>query len=147
MPGALYLLLSGPADAVRALELLRLAESQAGSGDHGVAVLLQRLTPNPLSLGDTIDLDFEGLGAQAARILSIPPARGIAVATLASLAVTVECCAPRLHRDRGDCSADRVADPESDGVLQSGVGDVMQKRFRTATGVGTHQHLSTVGGR
>ncbi|MAH17581.1 MAG: hypothetical protein CL960_03705 [Euryarchaeota archaeon] len=41
MPGALYLLLSGPADAVRALELLRLAESQAGSGDHGVAVLLQ----------------------------------------------------------------------------------------------------------
>jgi exosortase D (VPLPA-CTERM-specific) len=54
----------------------------------GVAVLLQRLTPNPLSLGDTIDLDFEGLGAQAARILSIPPARGIAVATLASLAVT-----------------------------------------------------------
>ena len=41
MPGALYLLLSGPADAGRALELLRLAESQAGSGDHGVAVLLQ----------------------------------------------------------------------------------------------------------
>ena len=41
MAGALYLLLSGPADANRALELLRLAESQAGSGDHGVAMLLQ----------------------------------------------------------------------------------------------------------
>ncbi len=53
-----------------------------------VAVLLQRLTPSPLGLRDTIDMDFDGLGAQAARILSIVPARGILVATLASLAVT-----------------------------------------------------------
>ncbi|SNR72113.1 VPLPA-CTERM-specific exosortase XrtD [Puniceibacterium sediminis] len=52
------------------------------------AILLQRLTPNPMGLRDTIDMDFDGLGAQAARILSIRPARGIAIATLVSLAVT-----------------------------------------------------------
>ncbi|WP_146592179.1 VPLPA-CTERM-specific exosortase XrtD [Puniceibacterium confluentis] len=52
------------------------------------AVLLQRLTPSPLSLRDTIDMDFDGLGAQAARVLSIAPARGIVIATLTSLAVT-----------------------------------------------------------
>ncbi|KMK63840.1 VPLPA-CTERM-specific exosortase XrtD [Puniceibacterium sp. IMCC21224] len=52
------------------------------------AVLLQRLTPSPLSLRDTIDMDFDGLGAQATRILSIAPARGILIATLLSAAVT-----------------------------------------------------------
>jgi exosortase D (VPLPA-CTERM-specific) len=54
----------------------------------GLAVLLQRLTPSPLGLRDTIDMDFDGLGAQGARFLSIAPARGILIATLVSLAVT-----------------------------------------------------------
>nr|WP_249200338.1 VPLPA-CTERM-specific exosortase XrtD [Thetidibacter halocola] len=53
-----------------------------------VAVMLQRLTPNPLGLRDTIDMDFDGLGAQATRILSIAPTRGMLIATVASLAVT-----------------------------------------------------------
>lgn len=54
-----------------------------------MAVLLQRLTPSPLSLRETIDLDFEGLGAQAARILSIRPAPGIIIAALISAVITV----------------------------------------------------------
>lgn len=60
MPGVLYLLLSGPADAVRALELLRLAESQAGSGDHGVAVLLQGDAVAWLAAGDGDTADAHG---------------------------------------------------------------------------------------
>ena len=51
------------------------------------AVLLQRLTPSPLSLRDTIDLDTEGLGTQAARILSIRPSRGLIAATLVSIGI------------------------------------------------------------
>jgi hypothetical protein len=31
---------------------------------------------------------------------------------------------------------------EPDGVLQSGVGDVVQERFRRAAGIGTDQHLA-----
>lgn len=52
------------------------------------AVLLQRLTPSPLSLRDTIDMDFEGLGTEAKRILAIAPSREIIVASLAGLAIT-----------------------------------------------------------
>ena len=47
-----------------------------------MAIALQRLTPNPKPLADTIDLDFSGFGAQAGRFLSIAPARGIIVAAL-----------------------------------------------------------------
>jgi len=53
-----------------------------------MAVLLQRLTPSPLGLRDTIDMDLDGLGAQASRFLSIAPARGIAIATALSLVIT-----------------------------------------------------------
>ena len=53
-----------------------------------MAVALQRLTPSPLSLRDTIDLDTEGLGAEGARILSIKPARGVIAATVLSLGIT-----------------------------------------------------------
>ncbi len=53
-----------------------------------VATVLQRLTPQPLGLRQTIDMDFDGLGAQASRILSIAPSRGMGVALAASLAVT-----------------------------------------------------------
>ncbi|MCR8726774.1 VPLPA-CTERM-specific exosortase XrtD [Frigidibacter sp. ROC022] len=53
------------------------------------AVLLQRLTPSPLSFSDTIDLDFQGFGGQARRILRIAPSAGIAVAAVVTLAVTL----------------------------------------------------------
>jgi exosortase D (VPLPA-CTERM-specific) len=52
------------------------------------AIMLQRLTPSPLSLRDTIDLDTEGLGTEARCILGIAPARGIILAALMSLLVS-----------------------------------------------------------
>ncbi|MBU2360304.1 MAG: VPLPA-CTERM-specific exosortase XrtD [Alphaproteobacteria bacterium] len=54
----------------------------------GVAILLQRLTPSPLGLRDTIDMDFDGLGAQAARILRIGASRGMVIATVLTLAIS-----------------------------------------------------------
>jgi exosortase D (VPLPA-CTERM-specific) len=53
-----------------------------------VAMGLQRLAPNPLSLRETIDLDFEGLPAQAKRILSLPASRGLVAAALTTVAVS-----------------------------------------------------------
>ena len=70
MAGALYLLLSGPADESRALELLRLAESQAGLGDHGVAVLLQ---------GDGVEWLAEGASNEAQAALQVISELGGAV--------------------------------------------------------------------
>ncbi|MCF7702194.1 VPLPA-CTERM-specific exosortase XrtD [Loktanella sp. M215] len=52
------------------------------------AVLLQRLTPSPLGLRDTIDMDFDGLGAQAGRILRVAPSPGVIVATGLTLAIS-----------------------------------------------------------
>ncbi|SHF86534.1 exosortase D, VPLPA-CTERM-specific [Loktanella atrilutea] len=52
------------------------------------AVLLQRLTPSPLGLRDTIDMDFDGLGAQAGRILSMAPSRGVIAAIVITLTVS-----------------------------------------------------------
>ena len=60
--GVLYLLLSGPADTARALEMLRLAESQAGLGDHGVAMLLQ---------GDGVEWLAEGASSEAQAALQV----------------------------------------------------------------------------
>ena len=53
------------------------------------AVLLQRLTPSPLSFAETIDLDFQGFGAQLRRLPRIAPSAGMAVATALTLAVTL----------------------------------------------------------
>lgn len=53
----------------------------------GMAVLLQRLTRDPKPLADTIDLDFDGFGAQCVRLTRIAPARGLVAAALLSLAV------------------------------------------------------------
>ncbi|MDF0596573.1 VPLPA-CTERM-specific exosortase XrtD [Psychromarinibacter halotolerans] len=53
-----------------------------------MAILLQRLTPNPKSLSETIDLDFAGFGGEAKRILNINVSRGLIVATVLSLAVS-----------------------------------------------------------
>ena len=48
----------------------------------GLAILLQRLAPKPLTLPEAIDLDFEGFGGIFARILTITatPALALAVA-------------------------------------------------------------------
>mgnify|MGYP003115395295 CR=1 FL=1 len=52
------------------------------------AVLLQRLTPSPLGLRDTIDMDFDGLGAEAGRILSMAPSRGVIAATVITVVIS-----------------------------------------------------------
>jgi len=52
-----------------------------------MAIGLQRLTPHPLPLADTLDLDFDGFGAQAQRLLSITPSRGMTVAALLTIAI------------------------------------------------------------
>lgn len=51
------------------------------------AIALQRLTPNPLSLRDTIDLDFEGFGPQVLRLPGITASRGLIAAALLSIVV------------------------------------------------------------
>ncbi|GIT93300.1 hypothetical protein JANAI61_37580 [Jannaschia sp. AI_61] len=67
------------------------------------AVVLQRLTPNPLALRDTIDLDFDGLGGQAARVLSIAPSRGlIATASLSAVLGTAFVLSPTPEHVRPD---------------------------------------------
>ena len=53
-----------------------------------VAVLLQRTTPNPKSLSQTIDLDFQGLGEQSRRLLTIAASPGLIAAALLSVAVS-----------------------------------------------------------
>jgi exosortase D (VPLPA-CTERM-specific) len=52
-----------------------------------MAMGLQRLTPDPKSLADTIDLDFQGFGPQAARVLGITASKGLIAAALLSTAV------------------------------------------------------------
>lgn len=54
-----------------------------------MAIALQRLTPNPLPLGEAIDLDFEGFGPIMARIFSIRSSVAMITATLLTLAVTL----------------------------------------------------------
>ena len=53
-----------------------------------MAVLLQRLTPSPLGLRDTIDLDTDGLMGEASRFLGIATSRGVIIAALISAAIT-----------------------------------------------------------
>jgi exosortase D (VPLPA-CTERM-specific) len=52
-----------------------------------MAIGLQQLTPNPKPLSETIDLDFDGLRPQLARLLTIAPSRGLIAGALMSLAV------------------------------------------------------------
>ncbi len=64
-----------------------------------MAMGLQRLTPNPKSLADTIDLDFQGFGPQAARILGITASKGLIAAAVLSTAVAAAyVLAPRPER-------------------------------------------------
>jgi exosortase D (VPLPA-CTERM-specific) len=53
-----------------------------------MAIGLQRLTPDPKPLTETIDLDFQGFGPQARRLAGITASRGLMVAVLMSLAVS-----------------------------------------------------------
>jgi exosortase D (VPLPA-CTERM-specific) len=53
----------------------------------GLAIALQRLTPNPLPLAQVIDLDTDGFATQARRILTIQPSRGLIAGALMTLAV------------------------------------------------------------
>lgn len=54
----------------------------------GMAMALQRLTPEPKPLAETIDLDFQGFGAQAVRLLGIGASRGMAGAALMTFGVS-----------------------------------------------------------
>ena len=64
-----------------------------------IAAGLQRLTPNPLPIWETLDLDTDGFGAQARRLTGIAPSRGVIVAALATLAVSAAfLAAPPPHR-------------------------------------------------
>ncbi len=53
-----------------------------------MAVGLQRLTPDPKPLADTIDLDFTGFADEARRIFGITASRGLIAAALVSVGVT-----------------------------------------------------------
>jgi len=50
---------------------------------------LQRMTRNPKPLSETIDLDFDGFGGIAARVLSIRPSAMLALAGALTLAATL----------------------------------------------------------
>jgi exosortase D (VPLPA-CTERM-specific) len=53
-----------------------------------MAMGLQRLTPHPLPFRDTIDLDFDGFGAQTQRLLGIGPSRGMILAALLTAGIS-----------------------------------------------------------
>lgn len=81
-----------------------------------MATLLQRLSPNPVGLRETIDLDTEGLGREASRFVAVTTSNGVIIATLMSSAVaaafllapTPERILP--HRDQFALFPRKVAD-------------------------------------
>lgn len=52
------------------------------------AVLLQRLSRSHLSLAETIDMDFNGLGGEAAKVLSFPASRALTASVALSLLIS-----------------------------------------------------------
>ena len=52
-----------------------------------MAIALQRLTPNPLSLRDTLDLDFSGFGDEARRLSGIAATAGLKTAAMLVLVI------------------------------------------------------------
>lgn len=52
------------------------------------ALLLQQLTHAPKSLSEAIDLDFQGLGPQMAKVLQLPVSRALGLALLVTAAVS-----------------------------------------------------------
>ncbi len=69
-----------------------------------MAVALQRLAPNPLPLSTAIDLDFQGFGGIAARVLSIRTSLGLVAALFVTVAVTAMLT---LSPTRGAAAVDR----------------------------------------
>ncbi len=55
----------------------------------GLAWTLQRLQPNPMPLGDALDLDFSGAGEQARRFFDLTPSRGLIAAGVLTAAVSL----------------------------------------------------------
>ena len=53
-----------------------------------MAIALQRLTPNPLPIRDAIDLDFEGFGGEAQRVLRTPAARPMIAGAVMTIAIS-----------------------------------------------------------
>ncbi len=98
----------------------------------GMAIALQRLTPNPLPLGDAIDLDFDGFGRIAATGLAIRPtaalfgAGGLTLAATALWVAIQPAPPPPIDRDPFALFPDRIGDwsgtrqrldPQVEGVL------------------------------
>lgn len=54
----------------------------------GTALVLQKMTRDPKPLRDVVDLDTDGLGHEAARVLTIAPTRGLFVALSVSALIT-----------------------------------------------------------
>ncbi|MBC7738625.1 MAG: VPLPA-CTERM-specific exosortase XrtD [Candidatus Saccharibacteria bacterium] len=54
-----------------------------------LALVLQRLTPNPLTLSEVLDLDTQGFGHEARRFMGIAPSRGLLAAALLTVSVTL----------------------------------------------------------
>lgn len=54
-----------------------------------MAIALQRLTPNPLPLSETIDLNFDGFGHEVKKLAGIANSAGLRVAVLMSLLISV----------------------------------------------------------
>lgn len=54
----------------------------------GLAWTLQRLQPNPMPLGEALDLDFSGAHEQARRFLDLTPSKGLIGATVLTAAIS-----------------------------------------------------------
>ncbi|MEO1548850.1 MAG: VPLPA-CTERM-specific exosortase XrtD [Pseudomonadota bacterium] len=68
-----------------------------------LAILMQRLQRNPKPLPETLDIDFDGLGAQAARVFTLTPSRAMIVAALVTTAVAaVYVATPQAELKRAD---------------------------------------------
>ncbi|WP_425102245.1 VPLPA-CTERM-specific exosortase XrtD [Tropicibacter sp. S64] len=66
-----------------------------------LAVVLQHTTRSPKTLADTIDLDFQGLGGESAKVLALTPSRGlIAAAAVSALIVGGWYAAPAPQGER-----------------------------------------------
>jgi len=55
----------------------------------GMAIAMQRLTPNPKPLGEVIDLDFQGFAPIMGRVFAIRPSVALATGALLTLAVSL----------------------------------------------------------
>ena len=109
------------------------------------ALGLQKLTRNPKPLRDVIDLDTDGLGGQAAQVLTLAPSRammtGLALSTLITAAYVLTPTPPRVLPERdvfalfprqvGDWQAHIIPlDAEIETVL--GASDYINATFQSA---------------